>query len=249
MVVTSQKLSSELGIDSDIANFFANDRNVPENNLFWKNKRIYLSAGFGFLTIPFAFDLMFKAGISKDHLLNDEHVTLMEQGFDCLKRYEEKAITLEQFTNECKTLLNGKIKQPKLAADLFNILIGKEDNYFFFETKHKALARSDSFLFTLVDLELSDEWVANFLPYWYSLARPILLLDDFKDLETDRANNETENTIIELGNNGEAVKAAFNIGISDTEILGTLNPKLGKYIQYLLKDSLKYEHIQREMGA
>lgn len=249
MVITSRMLSEELGIDSEIAEYFANQRKVPADNLFWKNKRIYISAGFGFLTIPLAFDLMFKAGISKEVLLNDEHVSLMEEGFDCLKRYEAEEWNIEQFIEGCRKLLQGKIKQQKLAFDLFAVLMNKPAQYFDFETKHKALARSDSFLFTLVDLELTDEWVASFLPYWYSLARPILLLDDFKDLEADRINNEKENTIIGLGNNAEAIKAAHSIGIADIVILAKLNPKLAKFMESLLEDSLKHAHIQRELNV
>jgi len=249
MVITSRMLSEELGIDSEIAEYFANQRRVPQDNLFWKNKRIYISAGFGFLTIPLAFDLMYKAGISKDVLLNDEHVSLMEQGFDYLKRYESEEWNFEQFIEGCKKLLHGKIKQEKLAFDLFAVLVNRPAQYFNFETKHKALARSDSFLFTLVDLELTDEWVAFFLPYWYSLARPILLLDDFKDLEADRNNNEQENTIINLGNNAEAIKTAHSIGIEDVETLAKLNPKLSKFIGAFLEDALKHAHIQREINA
>jgi hypothetical protein len=249
MVVTSRMLSSELGIDAEIADYFANKRKVPDNNLFWKNKRIYLSAGFGFLTIPFAFDIMFKAGISKQLLLDDDHITLMENGFDRLKRYESEELSLEEFINECKLLLKEKIKQQKLATDLFNVVLGNSGLNFNFETKNKALARSDSFLFTLVDLELTDKWVADFLPYWYSIARPILLLDDFKDLETDRLKNEQENTIIELGNNAEAIKAAYEIGISDADRLAMLNPKLSKFIHSLLKESLKNNYIQKQINS
>ena len=203
MVITSKKLESELGINSEIAHYFANERNVPANNLFWKNKRIYLSSGFGFLTIPFMFDLVHKAGVPLAELLHDEHVSLMESGFDKLKQYENNELTFPAFIDACSHLLQGKIKQKHLASDLFSILAGKAPQYFTFETTHKALARSDSFLFTLVDLDVTDEWVADFLPTWYSLARPILLLDDFKDLQEDRIQGD-ENTIIDLGNDGAA---------------------------------------------
>lgn len=242
MVITARKLESEMGVNSEIAHYFANERKVPIDNLFWKNKRIYISMGFGYLTIPLMFDLVHKSGVPIEMLLRDEHVTLMEKGFDKLKRYENNEINFPEFLSACKQLVQDKVKQPHLAADLFATFSGKEAQYFRFETKHKALARSDSFLLTIVDLDLTDEWVHSFLPIWYSLARPILLLDDFKDLVEDRINLE-ENTIIELGDNGKAVAEAYDLGMADVEILSKVNPQLAKYMAQFLKEALRYEHI------
>jgi len=246
MVITSRKLEQELGINSTIATYFANERKVPAHNLFWENKRIYISTGFGFLTIPLIFDLVHKCGVSLDLLLSDEHVSLMEQGFHKLKQYESEEIAFADFIAECKILLQDKIKQPHLASDLFTVFSGKQAAHFKFETTHKALARSDSFLFTLVDLELTDEWVNQFLPYWYSLARPILLLDDFKDLEEDRIKGD-ENTIIELGNNAAAIELAYNMGMADLNLLGTVNPLLANYMRRFLTQALGYAHIKKEL--
>lgn len=246
MVITSRKLEQELGINSSIASYFANERKVPENNLFWKNKRIYISTGFGFLTIPMIFDLVHKCGVPLDILLTDEHVSLMEQGFHKLKQYESEEISFADFLTECKLLLKDKIRQPHLASDLFAFFSGKQTSYFKFENEHKALARSDSFLFTLVDLELTNDWVHQFLPYWYSLARPILLLDDFKDLEEDRITGD-ENTIIELGNNAAAIEAAYNMGMSDLDLLVTINPMLANFMRKFLKEALMYGHIRKEL--
>lgn len=243
MVITSRKLQDLLGVDSKIADYFANERPVPSNNRFWENKRIYISGGFGFLTIPLAYDLIHKLGVPLDLLLNDEHVSLMEKGFDQLKKYENKEISFHTFLNNCKEIWQPSAKQKKLAEDLFNVLSGEAPAKFFqFETKHKALARSDAFLFSIVDLELTDNWITNFLPYWYSLARPILLLDDFKDLIEDRK-SEDENTIIELGDNKEGINAAYTLGVKDLEKLADVNPKLSKYMLASLNEALRYEHI------
>ncbi len=242
MVLTSRILQDRLGIDQDVADYFANLRPVPPDNLFWKNKRIYLSVGFGYLTIPFAYDLMFKCGIPKKVLLEDQHVSLMEQGFDRLRRYENKELSHQQFLSACRDILKDNIRQEHLASDLLGVFSGTPPRYFQLETKHKALARSDFFLFTLVDLELTDEWIQSFLPYWYALARPILLLDDFKDLAEDRRTNE-ENTIIELGNNKEGVWAAHQLGMTDITLLEEKNKKLAKHMEELLKEALLYPQI------
>ncbi|MBY0476150.1 MAG: hypothetical protein K2Q24_00745 [Chitinophagaceae bacterium] len=247
MVITSRKLQDNLGINAEIADYFANERAIPQDNLFWRNKRVYISGGFGFLTIPLVYDLLCKLGVSEDILLEDDHVTLMEKGFDRFMRYENNEYSFDVFLQEMQALLNGKIKQQKLADDLFALVKGGSTTHFTFETTHKALARSDSFLFTILDLPLSDSWVEHFLPYWYAVARPILLLDDFKDLEDDRLKNE-ENTIIELGNDRHAIEAAYEMGLADIRIIETINPQLAKYMKNMLKESLLYDHIQKELG-
>jgi hypothetical protein len=246
MVVTSRILSRDLGIDEEIAEFFANRRAIPANNRFWNNKRIYISAGFGYLTIPIAFDLFYKMGIPKDVLLEDGHVTLMEEGFDRLKRFEMLELTLQDLLVECKKILNGKIKQPHLAEDLFLLLSGGMPHHFQFETKYKALLRSDVFLLTLVDLDITDEWITNFLPYWYAAARPILLLDDFKDLEEDRQLKE-ENTIIEMGDDKKAIMDAYQLGLNDLELLAKINPRLSVYLKSFLGDALNSKYIQEQL--
>ena len=247
MVVTSRILQDRLGISKEIADYFANTRQVPPNNLFWKNKRIYLSIGFGFLTIPLAFDLMYKKGIPLGELLDDAHVSRMEAGFDRLKRFEANEIDQQQFLASCEELLRGNICQKHLAADLFSFFQGKPASFFSFETRYPALARSDFFLFTLVDLSLSDDWIADFLPYWYSLARPILLLDDFKDFPEDLEKGD-ENTIIELGANRDAVEKAYALGRDDLRMLSGVNSRLADYMEEFLKETEAYHHIQALMA-
>jgi hypothetical protein len=246
MVVTSKILQDRLGISKKVADYFANERPVPSDNLFWKNKRIYLSIGFGYLTIPLAFDLMWKRGIPLDDLLEEQHVTRMEQGFDRLKRFEAKMITLPQFLQECSALLNGAIKQHALAEDLWRVFSGKPALTFTFESRNPSLARSDFFLFTLVDLPLNNEWVADFLPYWYALARPILLLDDFKDYPEDLEQGE-ENAILDLGGNQQAVEAAYALGRNDLSLLSTVNPLLATYLENFLSETQDYQHIKQLM--
>jgi hypothetical protein len=247
MVVTSRMLQDRMGIDSEIADYFANERPVPQNNLFWKNKRIYVSGGFGYLSIPLVSDLIYKLGVSKEAILNDSHVSLLEQGFDMSSRYESNQITFEQFILNSKKLLQEKVKQVNFASDLFNFLQGKPTTFFMFETPIKALTRSDGYLFTIIDLEVTDEWVKQFLPYWYSVIRPVLLLDDFKDLVQDRVEKE-ENAIIQLGNDKNAILSAYEFGMKDISVLSSVNVKLANYMKEMLKGALSFPHILKELG-
>jgi hypothetical protein len=246
MVITSRMLQDRMGVDSEIADYFANERAVPQNNLFWKNKRIYISRGFAYLTIPLVADLLYRLGVSKKSILNDEHVGLLEQGFDLSSRYEEKQITFEQFVLSSKKILIGKVKQVNFASDLFRFLQGESTKFFTFETPIKALSRSDGYLFTIIDLEVSDEWVKEFLPYWYSMIRPVLLFDDFKDLAGDRKDGD-ENSIIELGNDKQAILSAYEFGMKDISLLSSVNEKLAAYLKEMLQEVLSFPHIRKEL--
>ena len=218
MVITSRMLVDRFGIDEEIADYFANKRKIPANNLLWYNKRIYLSAGLGYLTIPIGFDLFNKCGITKEQLLQEDVVQFMEIGFHLVIRHEKSELSSEELIKEFQKALDGKIIQTHLASDIFALFKGKNPQYFNFETNYKSLLRSDLFLLTIVQLDITDEWVHKFLPYWYAGARPILLIDDFKDLEEDRRLNE-DNTIIELGNNKQAIMDAYQLGLNDLEKL------------------------------
>jgi hypothetical protein len=239
-------LQDRMGIDSEIANYFANERAVPANNAFWKNKRIYISRGFSYLTIPFVSDLLYKLGVPKENVLSNEHVTLLEYGFDLSSRYEAKQITFEQFVSSSKQLLKEKVKQVNFANDLFKFLTGEPAKFFKFETPIKALARTDGYLLTIIDLEVTDKWIEQFLPYWYSLIRPILLLDDFQDFADDRKAGE-ENSIIELGNDKQAILAAYEFGMKDISVLASVNDKLAKFLQQMLQEALKFPFIRKEL--
>lgn len=247
MVVTAHMLHHDMGVDEAIADYFANQRPVPQQNLFWKGKHIYLSAGFGTLTIPLVYDLQFKLGLDKAALLNDAHVALMEAGFDLLCRYENGLMDLPGFLDACKLLLTGNVRQQHLVEDLFSFFSNKTPVYFALDRDHASLARSDMFLFTLADLNVSDEWVAAFLPYWYAVARPILIMDDFVDLDEDRLTGESENIIIELGNNREAIYKAFEMGMKDLEQLATVNEKLATNILLRLQHCMNKKYIRAQL--
>jgi hypothetical protein len=239
-------LQDRMGIDSEIANYFANERAVPVNNAFWKNKRIYVSTGFAYLCIPVLSDLLLKLGIDKSVILSESHIKLTEDIFDRSVQYEFKQITFPNFVNECNLLLSGKIKQLNLVEDLNTVLIEKKSKHFRFETKLQSLARCDGYLYSFADLDTSDEWVKQFLTYWYTIMRPILLIDDFQDLLLDRVNGE-ENAIIELGDYATGIQSAYNLGVKDLKLLAEINPKFSAFMASTLKNVLTMRHIESEL--
>ena len=105
------------------------------------------------------------------------------------------------------------------------------------------------FLFTLVDLPVSDTWVTEFIPYWYAVARPILIFDDFLDLETDRLSGESENVIIEFGNDRNAIYKAFELGLADITLLANINAKLAGFMRRKLEKCLQLKYIQSQLTA
>lgn len=243
MVITSRMLVDRFGIDEEIADYFANKRPVPENNLYWGSRRIYISAGFGFLFIPIVFDLMYKLGVDKKDLLDEKRLNIMEALLHNSQLFELNKLSFSEYIQRCTTLTGENIKQKNLYDSLINHFSGKTVKIFDFELVHKALARGDSFLFTIVNLDVTDGWVNDFLPYWYGLMRPIFLFDDFKDLEEDKRNGD-ENTILELGGDSEAISKATKIALSDINTLKLVNEKLSNNMISFLNQALQYVELK-----
>lgn len=238
MVITSRILQEKWGIDPEIADYFANERAVPKDNLHWGNRRIYISGGFGFLFIPIVFDLIHKLGIDKKDLLEENHVKLTELILHYSQEYELNQINFNEFINKCKKLVSNKIKQPNFYRSLNSHFSREPLSVFEFETKYKALGRGDSYLFTLVNLKVTDEWIKNFLPYWYGVMRPIFLFDDFRDLEEDKRNGE-ENIIIEMGGNADALTKATEMALFNINVLKEINEKLSNTMTDYLNQILE----------
>ena len=73
MFISVKHLHENLGVNERIARFFV-DRKVPENNIFWKEKLLYLGRGNGFMNISVYYDILFRIGISIGSLLSGEHI-------------------------------------------------------------------------------------------------------------------------------------------------------------------------------
>lgn len=230
MLYTSkQYLQNTMEIDADIAAFFV-DRPVPVDNLYWKDRYLYVAKGTGFLFIPLYFDLMYRAGLSKDILLQEEFVGLTEQILHSAAMQEHEMISFEEHMHNCKTLLQNKAVNASLFNDLLQYFSNRSVPYQYLGTFSTALNRGDTYLFALCSLDIPDCLTQKLVEMWYILIPSFLLMDDVMDLEEDKRRGE-ENSIFDFGVGSTGVCKAIAYLKDQFNKLKELNPLLGAYFE------------------
>jgi hypothetical protein len=233
MFTSKKTLVDGFGVDTEIAAFFV-DRKVPDQNDYWKGRLLYVSSGTGYLFIPLWFDLQHKIGLDKDVLLNEEFVKLSEAILDSAAKHEMNKISLGQHIENCKALVDGKVRQAALYNDLLTFFGDPSlKPYKNIGTVSSALNRGDSLLFTLCVLDADTETINKLLRGWQALVPSFLLMDDVMDLEEDKKNGE-ENSIADFGEGSEGVIGALDYLANNFEFLKTYNLKLGNTFEKAL---------------
>ena len=242
MLYTSkQYLQNAMGVDADIAAFFV-DRNVPANNLYWQNRYLYVAKGTGYLFIPLYFDLMYKAGVEKEMILDEEFVLLMENILHSAAMHEHETISLDEHVQNCITLLHNKVVNLNLYSDLTQYFGNKAVPYNYLGTFSKALNRGDTYLFSLCSLNLPDYLTQKVVELWYVLIPSFLLMDDIMDLEEDKQKNE-ENSINDFGQGNVGVRNAIGFLTEKFRKLKNMNIPLGQYFERSLERKIKTPYI------
>jgi hypothetical protein len=223
MFLTANALVIRYGIDEVIAKFYV-DREPPKDNLYWKGKELYLRPQPGYIFLPLITDLFFRAGVSKQELLSENFVSLLEQIGDISARQEFDLITTEEAVKSCKKLVQS-FSKADLVSDLEDYFKGIQNYITQLTTPFKALHRGDLFLFSLVALEIDQHKLKELISIWFALISTLLLLDDAEDVDLDRTANE-ENAFIESGENKEGFNQIKALLLSNLDTLATINRTL-----------------------
>jgi len=230
MFVSVDLLHEDMGVDKTIARFFV-DRKVPQNNVFWKKRLLYVGRGNGYISIPVYYDILYRLNVPREQLLDEIHVQLMEKIMHYAILVEYAQMSFADQLQSIKHLLTGRIKNEAFYYSLVAYLdqpillpVGK------LGMPIPSLNRADVFLFILCDLPLSDEQIEMAVSYWYSLHPSYLLMDDIYDYRKDKQNNE-ENSILELGEGSKGFEKAFYLLKKNTENLHNINPVLAGYFE------------------
>lgn len=242
MLYTSkQYLQNTMGVDAEVAAFFV-DRHVPVQNMYWKDKYLYVSKGTGFLFIPLFFDLMYKAGLTKETVLDEDFVRLTEAILHSAALHEHEMISFEAHLNNCKELIANKVVNLNLYTDLLEYFGNDSLPYNYLGTFSKALNRGDTYLFALCSLNIPLHLTHKIVELWYILIPSFLLMDDIMDLEKDRTKNE-ENSINDFGPQGRGVRNAINFLTDRFAKLKGVNGKLGSYFEGSLQRKLETPYL------
>jgi hypothetical protein len=238
MFISISHLHGNMGVDEEIARFFVN-RKVPKENAFWDSRRLYITRGNGYLSIPVYYDLLCRIGVSKTYLLDESHIKLMERIMHYAIQEERSEIDFGKQLNQISDLFEGRIKNSDFYFELMEylqqpVLMPKGK----LGMQVPALNRADVFLFILCDLPLAKEVLDKAIQLWYALHTSYLLMDDIYDYELDKQNLE-ENAIVELGDGMAGSSKAFEILHANTGMLKPVNPILSSFFDHAFLDLQK----------
>ena len=243
MLYTSkQYLQNAMGVEAEIAAFFV-DRNVPAQNMYWKDKYLYVAKGTGFLFIPLFYDLMYRVGLTKDIVLDEDFVRLTENILHSAALHEYELIGFDEHLNNCRELLANKVVNLNLYTDLLQYFGNDSLPYNYLGTFSKALNRGDTYLFALCSLNIPLHLTHKIVELWYILVPSFLLMDDIMDLEKDRIKNE-ENSINDFGSKERGVSNAISFLADRFAKLKGVNGKLGAYFEGSLQRKLETPYLK-----
>jgi hypothetical protein len=221
MFLSAQALAIEYGIDDRIAKFFV-DREPPKDNLYWKDKLLYLRPRPGYIFIPLITDLFYRSGISLDILLNENYVGVLEQIGHYSAQQEFGMIGYSEVAHLC-----SRFVEP-IAVDKKNLKI--IDNYFengtnelnSYNVPFSALRRGDVFLYSLSVLDIDQAKFFELVKTWFALISTLLLMDDSEDYLEDLESGE-ENAFVESGSSKEGFEEIRNMLSSNLRHIESIN--------------------------
>jgi hypothetical protein len=230
MYISVSHLNHNLGVDESLARHFV-DRRVPENNIFWEGRLLYIGRGNGYVSIPVYYDLLLRIGLSRELMLAERHLEFMERVMHFAILVEYNQMSFADQLEAIKHLLIGRVQQEAFLAELLSYLeqpvlkpmgrLGKAV---------PALNRADVFLFILCDLPMSNAQLELAIRYWYGLHTSYLLMDDIYDYKMDKQEKE-ESSIIELGDNKAGFDKALEMIQENSTLLREINPVLSSHFE------------------
>jgi hypothetical protein len=225
MFVSADFLAINYGVHDQIARFFA-DREPPANNLYWHEKLMYLRPTPGYLFIPTMVDIFHRIGISRQAVLSDDYLNVMEAIGHISAKQESNQITHAEAVEECIKLVKDNHVNERYYQALVNYMRGSNNNFIAsMITPFKALHRGDVFLFSACVLDFDDEQANKIIEYWFALISSFLLLDDADDLEVDKQSGD-ENAFLESGLDKEGIERIKQMLSDNLNTLKQINPSL-----------------------
>ncbi len=240
MFISSAFLEINYGVDNKIAQFFV-DREPPVDNLYWKEKLLYLRPAPGYLFIPLIVDLLYRLKIDRQQLLSEQFVETMEQIGHISALEETSQITNDEAIMRSSELVKANCKNKDWYNDLVAYFNNKKENLFYtLSTPFKALHRGNLFLFSVCVLSFPAELNEKIAEQWFALISILLLLDDAEDIEADKETGDA-NAFIESGLHAEGIQKIKELVAHSLTKIGILNPAMAQQLENQYK-----EHVEKQ---
>ncbi|MFT3702851.1 MAG: hypothetical protein QM802_10790 [Agriterribacter sp.] len=231
MFTSKDDLKLLYGINMEIGKFFV-DRKVPANNLYWKERYLYINPMPGYLFIPLYTDIQYRLGFSKATLLSEAYVQFMEQIMHSIAKQEFENISLGKHVEECVAITKPVCKNNDFLDDLQRYFAGQNiQRGIRFGTSIKALNRVDTYLFALCFFNFDEATKKKLIDAWHALMTFYLIEDDLDDIKKDFEAKE-DNTILEAGLSDEGIKIVESFMDESYNVMNAVNPVFANRIDY-----------------
>ncbi|MCE3282123.1 MAG: hypothetical protein K0Q66_860 [Chitinophagaceae bacterium] len=226
MFLTANALSIRYGIDDRIAKFFV-DRDPPKDNLYWKDKQLYLRPKPGYIFLPLIVDLFYRSGISLEVLLSEAFVHTLEKIGHYAAEEEGGLIDKPAAVRSCRLAVAEQVKNRELLDEVTNYLNGRSSYISTLATAFPALHRGDLFLFSLCVLNINGDKHREMVIIWFALISTLLLMDDAEDVSEDKETGE-ENAFIQSGLSTEGFEKIKVLVAGNIERLSKINKSMAE---------------------
>lgn len=233
MFLTKDDLKLSYGVHLTIGAAYV-DRKVPKENLYWKNRTIYLPGAPGYIFMPIFTDLLFRAGADHDLLTSEKYFQTCESILHRAALHEHGELSWKEHIRE----ICSDLEHSVLNKDLYNRLL----EYLYQErpvrnqevglgTAFPSLNRADSYLFALATFESNAFDLQKAIDGWYALMTYFLLLDDLADIKEDLVSGQ-ENVLIDAGLNEGGEKIVARMIDQSISIMESINPVMSNRIEH-----------------
>lgn len=233
MFLSKDDLKLAYGVDMLIGETYVN-RRVPQDNLYWKKRQIYIPGAPGYTFMPIFSDLLYRCGADRQQLIGEDFLQFSEAILHSAARLEHKQIEWEAHVDEVVNQVAPHVVDNQLFEAL-KAYAGKSDPFKAGDvrlgTAFPSLNRADSYLFSLVIINSPSFDVDKAIRAWYALMTYFLILDDLADIREDLLNGE-ENVLIDVGlDDAGAAKVEAMIDES-IAIMNQINPVMANRIEH-----------------
>jgi hypothetical protein len=233
MFLSKDDLKLAYGVDMLIGETYVN-RRVPQDNLYWQKRKIYIPGAPGYTFMPIFSDMLYRCGADRKQLIGDDFLQLSEAILHSAARLEHKQIGWDAHVAEVVNQVVPHVVDNQLfealkayAGSSHPIKTGDIR----FGTAFPSLNRADSYLFSLVIINSPSFDVDKAIRAWYALMTYFLILDDLADIREDLLNGE-ENVLIDVGLDdagADKVEAMIDESIA---IMNQVNPVMANRIEH-----------------
>jgi hypothetical protein len=233
MFVSKDDLKLSYGVDLTIGEAFVN-RAVPQDNLYWKNRTIYIPGAPGYYFMPIFTDLLYRCGADRDQLLSDQQFKLNEIILHHAAMFEMEQCSWLHQVAEVVRITAPLVKNKSLFEELKPYLLQEKPvahQQHRWGTAFPSLNRADTYLLTLVsfigphfNLDLAIEG-------WYALMTYFLILDDLADIHQD-LKQEADNVIRDAGITQQGIAQIQDLINKSRDVMNKINPVMANRIDY-----------------